>query len=1725
MSLRLQTSNIVRALGAAGTIFLLSPLVVGQQQSPQASNVPAELQAINPDVRAKLAAARADSDTGKYSEAFEEDQQALDVAKKAGFSGDIALAEDATASADFISGKVQTGWDLDRDALQNAIESSNLVLQADILTSLSSYSQIDGNVKGALSLLAQALDAAEKSKNLYIKSRVLGEMGRLQLLVGEKEDARKSLDEALRIDSLNSYRFHSLHLVYRAYLLLSDDQTVKQGVQELEEARDAAVSDRNYLALVLAETALGASYVHIGDVQQGIDILQSMNSGNVKIGTGAQGADPQLRAVLELPYIRASSLEALGKAYETAKRTSDAIAAWSQLYSFSGRGMAQANAEAAQHLGKLYAAQGDNENAAKYFQIAAAQWQTNGNSVLLIQSLSGEAVSLAKSGQSEKAISAENELAQTASRLKARRAEFLAYLGMAEIYQSATTKMSLTPTEFISYLANAETDQSASQLEQARAALEKAQALIEPGPDDPTLGNEAVTETYLRLSVAYEKLGDQEKQLAALEKALAVYIAVKDQPQINALVAALRQKFDAIHPEELISSLYKSNRFGDALIYAQLLQYFSGAPTGEKSSLFWQIIFNSPFQIVAQKGGSQQLEQDLQLMGPLLLPGEKLPILQALAQYHTMPFISGDNPKAGREYSLQAIALIDGSKPSLEALRLRSVCTLAVAYARTGSPILATQTVQSCMELEKKSTDGYEKKWANLANLFVHALENDIGGAQSSLEFLRQNAGDDPGRDEELAQVLGEGGHIADAMSEFTAAVRGYQNRNDLSSSARCYKEMASVLDSSTSPDSKKQELQFLNEAVGLYQRVGDAFQESGTDLAIAQYFAKLGNNRDAEHYFEQGLQSAERSGNQVAVGWAYLLLANSEAALQRREKAIPFYAKAAAAFNAAKDQRDEANALVAGGLDMQSMGRLDDALAAFLKAQTLDEESGQSLSQYQAQIQIGFVYEAKGQMELARAAFLKAVQISHDDQNLGNLARCDLDLSGLDSLQGDWQSALEHATEALNLFQQTGDRDGESDADEELGTIYSDRTSTVQDFGLARKYFATAQKLHYNKFTELDEIEIDIQTKHFVNAVANAKNVLAACRQGRSLPWDNGDPCAANALISLAEAERLSGDLKASAAALKQAKPLIAKIDDVYLRGRLLYGEANQERAAGHFQQSAALYQQTIQLIEAVKGNTDQESQLSLSDTYDFVYDEMVDCLYSLSEQEKGLERVETAIEALGYAETNKARQFEKSWGQSFVSELRKKLPLEVIQQEDTLRERRDELAAQLQARVSGTDGSAVTVADVQNQLANSEADLDNFGRALDRKYPDYAALEYPRPVTLDSIPLRNGETLAEFKMTDAATFVWIIRCDATKGNTLVSFYKVPEPRAWFLSEVSKIRDAFNSGEPEGYDPEVSEELFAKLFPGKQAAEILGAHHLVFVPDGVLYLLPFEMLSPQAAQGKYVLLSVPTAYFPSAASLRITRTAQRSEQWKEAFLGVGDPITSPNDPRYPLVAALSLGEHSPPPQTTAVSQNPITQVETLKTRGFEFDRIPGTAKEIQSIADLFSEKHESTDILLGVNATRKDLLDLDLSKFRYIHFATHGILPVDAGVREPSLVLSYDGTTPDQMLLPISTIMRLNIAADDVVLSACNTGSGQVTRAEGVMSLGRAFMTAGASSVTVSLWEVSDASTALLMKQYYQNLLLGKSKDKALANARTWLFMNGYKEPFYWAPFVLIGE
>lgn len=1676
--LRLTVLLIISASSLSG--------VFGQQLDKPDQYVPEELQGSDSEVRAKLASAQALRKAGKYNEAFAEDQQSLSLAMKKGFSGDIGLAEDAVASADFISGRVQDGWNLDRDAIQKAIDSSNLVLQADILTTLSSECQSTGNLKGALSLVSEALNAAEKSKNLYIKSRVLGEMGRLQLLLGEKEDAGRSLDEALRIDSINHYPLHSLHLVYEADLLLSDNKSIKSGVQQLEKARNAAISERNFSALFMAESALGTVYVYTGEIQRGLDILQSMSSGNAKIDSGAM-VPGEFRSVLALPFVKMSFLEALGNAYETAKKPADAINTWSQLYSFSTQiQLPQAMAEAAQHLGSLYFLQGDAEDGAKYYRISADQWRNSGNDTMLTQSLAGQALCLAKSGRSTEALAVDSELAEVGIRLNNRRIQFVAYLSMAETYEPA------------------------NEITQERTVLEKAQALIDAAPNDPAFDYKSASEAYLRLGTVYNKLGDQQNELVALEKGLVTNIIAKDQKLIDTLVPVIQHKFDAIHVEDLISNLYKSHKLLDALIYSQLLYVFKGIPPSGKSALYTQLMVNIPFQLLSPEG-AEGLEKDLHTMGSIL-GFEELPVLDALSQYYVF---AGNDPAKGRDYALQAIALIDTGKTSGEALRMRPACLLAVGYARTAAADLANQTLQQCMDLAKKSDQAEDKAFANTADVFVRAYESDIKDAKESLVYLKRHIAASPSLDEQLALALGKGGEVSDGMAEFTIALQAYQNIHDSRSIARCYIEMADVLAGSDSKDSKQKQLEFLRNAARLDAEIGDKSSEVATELAIGQYFSKLTRKQDAEKSYRQALDLSEKSGNELGRGWASQDLGDLYSSNRQPNKAAKFHKEAADAFRDSQNRIGEAYALTSIGQDMEAMHRSDEALASYIAAESMVTKNGPPSSEYFVEVRIGSFYQRRGSFEEARRAFLKAEQVTTDANDVKDLAWSHMMLGELDELEGDSRNALEEFTASETAFHKLGNTDGESSADADLAALYSDRNSSVKDFDAARKYFALAQNLHYDKIRELDDLEIDIQTKNFSDAMKVAKETLSTCQATDS-------NCIGHGLISLAEAERLSGDLKESSATLNRAKSLVTKDQDIYLRGRFLYAEANQERASGHFAAAVTFYEQTVKLIEDTKEDIDAQFQVSLSDTYDFVYDELIDSLFSLSEQQGEVGRAQSAEKALNYAERNKARLFDKSWGQTFISGLGEKIPSDVLQQENTLTSRLNQLSSETTVQA---DSLSQSVSDHQRQLDAAQSELDGLVQKLRRKYPAYAALKYPEPATFDALPLHAEETLVEFKVTDTATFVWIIRNESRKTNSLVSFYKVSKGREWLDEQVSRFRDAFNSGQPTGYDSEVSAQLFKTLFPGEHANDVLEARRLIFIPDDILSLVPFEMLSPDASQNKYPLLTIPTKYFPAAESLRIARTARRSTTWQDAFLGVGDPVTSPEDPRYPLIEALSHGESSPPHQVQAPMTNVTSQVDSLRARGFEFDALPGTKREIESIAGLFSEKKESTDVLLGMTATRKNILDLDLSKFRYIHFATHGVLPIDAGIREPSLVLSYDGTSADKMLLSVSTIIGLNIDADDVVLSACNTGSGQVSRAEGVMSLGRAFMNAGASSVTVSLWEVADASTALLMKEYYRNLLLGKPKDEALADARTWLFRNGYKNPYNWAPFVLIGE
>ncbi|NUO82177.1 CHAT domain-containing protein [candidate division KSB1 bacterium] len=149
-----------------------------------------------------------------------------------------------------------------------------------------------------------------------------------------------------------------------------------------------------------------------------------------------------------------------------------------------------------------------------------------------------------------------------------------------------------------------------------------------------------------------------------------------------------------------------------------------------------------------------------------------------------------------------------------------------------------------------------------------------------------------------------------------------------------------------------------------------------------------------------------------------------------------------------------------------------------------------------------------------------------------------------------------------------------------------------------------------------------------------------------------------------------------------------------------------------------------------------------------------------------------------------------------------------------------------------------------------------------------------------------------------------------------------------------------------------------------------------------------------------------------------------------------------------------------------------------------------------------------------------------DLSEYRILHFATHGLVN-EKNPKLSGLILSpEDSTSKEDGILHLGEIYNLNLNAELVVLSACETGLGQTAKGEGIIGLTGGFLYAGADNVLVSLWQVSDATTADLMIGFYDNMLGGMSRPKALREAKLKLMQSHseYAKPYYWAPFVLVG-
>jgi len=289
-------------------------------------------------------------------------------------------------------------------------------------------------------------------------------------------------------------------------------------------------------------------------------------------------------------------------------------------------------------------------------------------------------------------------------------------------------------------------------------------------------------------------------------------------------------------------------------------------------------------------------------------------------------------------------------------------------------------------------------------------------------------------------------------------------------------------------------------------------------------------------------------------------------------------------------------------------------------------------------------------------------------------------------------------------------------------------------------------------------------------------------------------------------------------------------------------------------------------------------------------------------------------------------------------------------------------------------------------------------------------------------------------------------------------------------------------------------------LLPLSEISES-GFESLIIIPDGILHYLPFETLRIQAKETgreQYLIERFRISYNPSVAFLSLSQKSVSNERYEKELLALANPTVNKKELSARLFYLNGL----------------------ISDKRQELEALPFSEEEVRKIARLFPAR--GRDLYLNRRATESRLKSLNLSRYRIIHIACHGLISEQFPLRS-ALVLA--GESSEDGLLTIREIYGLRVKPQLLVLSACQTSRGGLEKTEGVIGFPRTFLLAGAGSVVSSLWAVDDQGTSELMIEFYRQLNAGRRRDEALRLAKLKLINSAFSHPYYWAGFILYGQ
>lgn len=865
-------------------------------------------------------------------------------------------------------------------------------------------------------------------------------------------------------------------------------------------------------------------------------------------------------------------------------------------------------------------------------------------------------------------------------------------------------------------------------------------------------------------------------------------------------------------------------------------------------------------------------------------------------------------------------------------------------------------------------------------------------------------------------------------------------------------------------------------------------------------------------------LRRAAGSGQTREAAEILLRMGVAHIDLGEDERGLSFLDEAEAIYRALPGQPRLEDALIGRGAALWGLARYDQAIEALEQAvrilESAERRRGASLAA--AYSNLGNVYWSKSDYDEALAYYEKALplQVAALGDAHANVGFMHFNLATLHLMMRDYDSCIASAETALNiLLSALGERSPPVvQTYNVLGAALTKKGETGRAIGVLER--ALGIQLSLPEGGGRDSAIIYSTLADAYRARHDSVRADRGLRKALAIDLRiHGErhPDVAEDFVNLGElyldkdepAEALrffDRAITANDPRLSRAEPhLDPPFDTAFseeLLLRALKGAARARRAAKppgvrQLEAAALVYEHASRLIDRMRaGYRAEGSKLRIADSATEIYDEAIGTELELRRLTGERQHLESAFR---FAERSKVGILRDALNEAEARSF-SGIPREVLDRERQLRKQltaADQRLTEAQLE-KGDEGELQPLRETQFAL---KREYEALQRRLEKEYPAYFDLKYrfdtAGPADVQARVLDEGTVLVEYFLGRRRVFVFTI----TPQDLAVA--SVSREASLEADLMDLHRAIVERNEASCF--RVAHQLYRQLLAPVE--DRIAGRELVVVPDGPLSTVPFEGLlesEPGSATAPrdlpWVLRDHAVSYAYSA-TVALQGVRRRDREPPDDFVG------------FAPLASTGAGPDAPP---LPASRREVTTVRELfaKQRGFFADWLDSRSRTY-----------------VGREATEGRLKSADLERYRYVHLATHGIVDEEHPGHSKLLFAPQPGSADDGVLY-LGESYGLHLNADLVVLGACDTGRGRLARGEGIIGFTRGFLFAGAESLLVSLWPVSDASSSDLVIDFYRELLAGQPKAQALRQAklRTMARNPEYAKPYYWSSLVLVG-